>query len=486
MVQERRGKVWNLAHRRDVRAHGARDVPDAWEHPRLGPRVRRLDRRTAVPRVPHRGAAWRVRLIAWRRESLRAEATFDTPLSRESVFLGNNILLLVLTFTVLVGTIYPCSPRPSRAGRSRIAVLQPQHGAGGAPAPVPDGDRPSCRGERRRSGGPSPPAGPDVGRRHHRGGPRAGAWPRWSCSGSRRSSRRRPSPRWSGRAGAARARALDRRRHGRRGVQEPSPVRRARGASRTDRRGRRRVVVGALGPFVGGDDHRGRDRAWRATTCVSRGSRPGMSRTDGCWSPSSRCWIRTAGERSCASSRRSTCTRRRPSRSGRRRSGSERLQRHGGPVRLARHGRGPDARLVPLLREPGDRAPVVRWRRDGARRHRCGMAVRAAAGEHTATRTGRRAPGRGVGVTADVDEIDGPDRDDDRAGPGRPARDGGWSRLVLTPIVLFAVVLAPGVSGGSPSAPERADRAAGADVLLPRLDAGGTLDLGDLEDRSSS
>ena len=46
-------------------------------------------------------------LIAWRRDALRAEATFDTPLSRESVFLGNNILLLVVTFTVLVGTIYP-------------------------------------------------------------------------------------------------------------------------------------------------------------------------------------------------------------------------------------------------------------------------------------------------------------------------------------------------------------------------------------------
>jgi len=46
-------------------------------------------------------------LIAWRRDALRAEATFDTPLSRESVFLGNNILLLVLTFTILVGTIYP-------------------------------------------------------------------------------------------------------------------------------------------------------------------------------------------------------------------------------------------------------------------------------------------------------------------------------------------------------------------------------------------
>ncbi|MGZ8626375.1 MAG: heme lyase CcmF/NrfE family subunit [Actinomycetota bacterium] len=46
-------------------------------------------------------------LIAWRRDALRADVAFDTALSRESVFLGNNMLLVVLTFTVLVGTIYP-------------------------------------------------------------------------------------------------------------------------------------------------------------------------------------------------------------------------------------------------------------------------------------------------------------------------------------------------------------------------------------------
>ena len=46
-------------------------------------------------------------LIAWRREALKGEAALDTPLSRESAFLGNNVLLLVVTFTVLVGTIYP-------------------------------------------------------------------------------------------------------------------------------------------------------------------------------------------------------------------------------------------------------------------------------------------------------------------------------------------------------------------------------------------
>ena len=59
-------------------------------------------------------------LIAWRRESLRAEATFDTPLSRESVFLGNNVLLLVLTFTVLIGTIYPLLAEAVTGGKVSI------------------------------------------------------------------------------------------------------------------------------------------------------------------------------------------------------------------------------------------------------------------------------------------------------------------------------------------------------------------------------
>ena len=59
-------------------------------------------------------------LIAWRRESLRAEATFDTPLSRESVFLGNNVLLLVLTFTVLVGTIYPLLAEAVAGGKVSV------------------------------------------------------------------------------------------------------------------------------------------------------------------------------------------------------------------------------------------------------------------------------------------------------------------------------------------------------------------------------
>ena len=41
---------------------------------------------------------------AWR---LRSQGRFDSPLSRESIFLGNNILLLALTFVVFLGTIFP-------------------------------------------------------------------------------------------------------------------------------------------------------------------------------------------------------------------------------------------------------------------------------------------------------------------------------------------------------------------------------------------
>jgi cytochrome c-type biogenesis protein CcmF len=46
-------------------------------------------------------------LIALRSWRLRSEGRFDSPLSRESAFLGNNVVLLVVTFVVLLGTIFP-------------------------------------------------------------------------------------------------------------------------------------------------------------------------------------------------------------------------------------------------------------------------------------------------------------------------------------------------------------------------------------------
>ena len=54
MVQEKRGmlKIWNVSLIvRHVRARAARHVPRALGHPRLDPRVRRLDARHAVPRL---------------------------------------------------------------------------------------------------------------------------------------------------------------------------------------------------------------------------------------------------------------------------------------------------------------------------------------------------------------------------------------------------------------------------------------------------
>ena len=46
-------------------------------------------------------------LIALRAWRLASEGRFDSLLSRESAFLGNNVALLALTLTVLVGTIFP-------------------------------------------------------------------------------------------------------------------------------------------------------------------------------------------------------------------------------------------------------------------------------------------------------------------------------------------------------------------------------------------
>jgi cytochrome c-type biogenesis protein CcmF len=46
-------------------------------------------------------------LIATRSWRLRSEGRFDSALSREAAFLGNNLVLLALTFIVLLGTIFP-------------------------------------------------------------------------------------------------------------------------------------------------------------------------------------------------------------------------------------------------------------------------------------------------------------------------------------------------------------------------------------------
>ncbi len=52
-------------------------------------------------------AATGIGLIAWRGDSLRAPGRLDSPVSRESAFLVNNLLFAGLAFVVLLGTVYP-------------------------------------------------------------------------------------------------------------------------------------------------------------------------------------------------------------------------------------------------------------------------------------------------------------------------------------------------------------------------------------------
>lgn len=46
-------------------------------------------------------------LIGWRGETLRSTGTLDSPLSRETAFLANNLLFTAFAFTVLLGTMFP-------------------------------------------------------------------------------------------------------------------------------------------------------------------------------------------------------------------------------------------------------------------------------------------------------------------------------------------------------------------------------------------
>jgi cytochrome c-type biogenesis protein CcmF len=52
-------------------------------------------------------AATGIGLIAWRGDRLRAAGRIDSPVSRESAFLTNNLLFAALAFVVLLGTVYP-------------------------------------------------------------------------------------------------------------------------------------------------------------------------------------------------------------------------------------------------------------------------------------------------------------------------------------------------------------------------------------------
>ena len=70
-------------------------------------------------------------LLVWRGERLRSEGLLDAPVCRESAFLLNNLLLVGLTVTVLVGTLFPLFAEAWDG--TRLSVGEPYFNATGVP-----------------------------------------------------------------------------------------------------------------------------------------------------------------------------------------------------------------------------------------------------------------------------------------------------------------------------------------------------------------
>jgi cytochrome c biogenesis protein CcmG/thiol:disulfide interchange protein DsbE len=86
-----------------------------------------------------------------------------------------------------------------------------------------------------------------------------------------------------------------------------------------------------------------------------------------------------------------------------------------------------------------------------------------------------------VGGTEELDETEGAVKRGDRSGRLR-SRSRWWTvAIVLTPIALFAVLLASGLGRDPEVLPSELIGRPAPTFSLPRLDAGGTIELGDLE-----
>ena len=112
MIQEKRGmlKVWNVSlvagHRDPGRAG---HVPGALGDPGLDPRLRRLHAGRAVPGLIAVMVAGSVALVVARRRELRSDQRLDSLLSREAVFLLNNLVLVGPVLRRLLGHVLPAA-----------------------------------------------------------------------------------------------------------------------------------------------------------------------------------------------------------------------------------------------------------------------------------------------------------------------------------------------------------------------------------------
>nr|MBA2608879.1 heme lyase CcmF/NrfE family subunit [Actinomycetota bacterium] len=62
-------------------------------------------------------------LLAWRGDALRSPGTIDSPVSRESAFLVNNLLFAAFAFVVLLGTVFPLIAEAMN--NSRLSIGRP-------------------------------------------------------------------------------------------------------------------------------------------------------------------------------------------------------------------------------------------------------------------------------------------------------------------------------------------------------------------------
>ena len=107
-------------------------------------------------------------LFAWRAPTVGLGARFAL-LSRETLLLGNNVLLVVACGAVLLGTLYPLAARRdgARQDLGRAALLRHRLRAAADTARLPDGRRPAGALEGSRAARPR--ASPALGRRRERG-----------------------------------------------------------------------------------------------------------------------------------------------------------------------------------------------------------------------------------------------------------------------------------------------------------------------------
>lgn len=59
-------------------------------------------------------------LISWRADQLSGEGNLDSPVSRETAFLANNLLFTTFTFTVLLGTLFPLIAEAARGEKVSV------------------------------------------------------------------------------------------------------------------------------------------------------------------------------------------------------------------------------------------------------------------------------------------------------------------------------------------------------------------------------